>query len=198
MKKVVWFSFVCALLILGAMVFDYLYNDRFHRVQFHTVSMQDVQNISQFSAPLTREDGFCFMTGAVRLGDNITVGADVVVTVDNQQYEGYLYQVEPAFDDISIATVSVIAPVETQGEATATIYGTWHRNLIFLPPECIVSDERGQDAVYVALNGYAVLRNIQTGENHPDKGREILSGLFTDEKVIVSPKNIRTGDRVSE
>ncbi|MBQ7792293.1 MAG: hypothetical protein IJ367_02230 [Clostridia bacterium] len=198
MKKVVWFAFVCALLILGAMVFDYLYNDRFHRVEFHTVSTHDVQNITEFSAPLTHQDGLCFMTGAVRLGDNITVGADAVVTVNGQQYEGYLYQVEPALEDISMATVSVLAPVGTEGEATATIYGTWHRNLIFLPPECIVTDERGHDAVFVALNGYAVMRNVETGRNIPQKGWEILSGLFTDEKVIVSPKNIRTGDRVSE
>lgn len=198
MKKVVWFAFVCALLILGAMVFDYLYNDRFHRVEFHTVSTRDVQNITEFSAPLTHKDDLCFMTGAVRLGDNITVGAEAVVTMGQNQYEGYLYQVEPALDGISIATVSVLAPDSAAGEATAVIYGTWNRNLIFLPSECIVTDERGQDAVFVVLNGYAVLRNVETGRNILERGWEILSGLFADEKVIVSPENIRTGDRVSE
>ncbi len=198
MKKTVLFAFVCALLILGAMVFDYLYNDRFHQVRFHTVSTYDLQNKSQFSAPLIHEDNLCLMTGAVRLGDNITVGADVVVTVGESEYEGYLYRVEPAFDDISIVTVSVVAPQSAQGEATATIYGTWNRNLMILPSECIVTDERGQDAVFVELNGYAVLRNVETGRNIPEKGWEILSGVFKDEKVIVSPKNIRTGDRVSE
>ncbi|MBP3448288.1 MAG: hypothetical protein J6K51_04655 [Clostridia bacterium] len=198
MKKVVWFSFVCAILILGAMVFDYLYNDRFHRVEFHTVSLTDLQEQCEFSAPLIQDGNLTLMTGAIRMADNITEGATAVVTVDGTRYDGYLYRLEPAFDGISIATVSVISPPEEMGDATATFYGNYHRNLMFIPPECVISDEDGKDAIFVELNGYAVMRNVETGKTLPDKGTEILSGLFRDEKLILSPKNIRTGDRISE
>lgn len=198
MKKVVWFAFVCALLILGAMVFDYLYNDRFHRVEFHTVSLTDLQEKSEFSAPLIQDGNLTLMTGAVRMAENITEGANAVVTIGNQQYDGYLYRLEPAFDGISLATVSVISPPGESGEATATLYGNFHRNLMFVPPECVIADQQGKDAVFVELNGYAVLRNVETGRILPDKGVEILSGVFRDEKLIISPENISTGDRISD
>ena len=193
-----WFSFVCAILILGAMVFDYLYNDRFHRVEFHTVSLSDLQEKSEFTAPLMREGNLTLMTGAVRMAENITEGATAVVTVNGRRYDGYLYRLEPAFDGISIATVSVISPPEESGEATATLYGNYHRNLMLIPPECVIADEQGKDAVFVELNGYAVLRNVETGRKSSEEGIEILSGIFRDERLILSPKNIRMGDRISE
>ena len=198
MKKVVWFSFVCALLILGAMVFDYLYNDRFHRVEFHTVSLTDFQEKTEFSAPILQEDGIFFLTGAVTTGGGIDENSSVVITVGDTRLDGYLYHLEPAFEDVSLATVSVISPPKDALSATATLYGQLRRDLIFVPPECVVTDERGKDAVFVEINGYAVLRNVETGKLKAGKGREILSGVFPNEKLIISPKNIRTGDRISD
>lgn len=197
MKKVVWFSLVCALLILGAMVFDYLYNDRFHRVEFHTVSLTDFQEKTEFSAPILQENGLSFITGAVPIGRGIDENSSVVVTVGNTRLDGYLYRLEPAFEDVALATVSVVSPPPDTLSATATLYGELRRDLIFVPPECIITDERGKDAVFVEVNGYAVLRNVETGKLKAGKGREILSGVFPNERLIISPKNIRTGDRIS-
>lgn len=198
MKKVVWFAFVCALIILGAMVFDYLYNDRFHRVEFHTASTREVQNVYEFSAPLVQLDNLCLMQGAVRLGDNITVGAEAIVTVGSRQLEGYLYQIEPGFDGISIATVSVLTPEPLSGEATATIYGTRDQGRMFLPAECMVTDERGNAAVFVEVNGYAILRTVEAEPVASGTEWEVLSGVFAKERVVLSPQRLRTGDRISE
>lgn len=198
MKKVVWFAFLCALLVLGAMVFDYLYNDRFHKVQFEPVSVIDYQNKSEFSAPLVHEGDLCLMQGAVRLGDNLTVGAEAVVAVGEHRFDGYLYQVEPGFDGISLVTLSVVAPKTVQGEATATLYGTIHHNRMFLPPACITVNERGKDAVFVEVQGYAVLREVELGRLDARQGYEILSGVIPGERVVVAPRNLRTGDRVGE
>ena len=62
MKKTVWFALVCACLMLFAMVFDYWYNQRSHRVEFHTVSLTDIQNQMEFSSPVEYRDGLYLMT----------------------------------------------------------------------------------------------------------------------------------------
>ncbi len=198
MKKTVLFAFVCALLMLFAMVFDYLYNDRFHRVEFHTVSLTDVQNVMEFCAPVEQKGPLWLMEGAAKRIDNITVGANAVITAKNRTYEGYVYQLEPVFEDVCRLSISVIGGETISGDATATVYGTLCRNLMFVPPECVISDESGKDTVFVEINGYAVGRQVELGRLHPENGQEILSGLFTSERIVRSPKGIRTGDRVSE
>ena len=196
MKKTVWFAFCCALLIVFAMVFDYLYNERFHRVEFHTVSLTEIQNKMEFTAPVEYEDGLYLMKGAVKQIDNITAGATALINWDGNTMEGYLYRLEPAFEDVSYATVSVIAPKMMEGDATAVIYGTCLSRQILVPKECIVTDSHGKDAVFLELNGYAVMRNVEVGKRYPDGQVQVLSGIFQDEKLILTPRNLRVGDRV--
>lgn len=196
MKKTVFFALVCAFLMLSAMVFDYLYNQRFHRVEFHTASLTDIQNQMEFSAPVTYQDGLYLMTGAVRGIDNVTEGAGAVVTWGGQTLEGYLYRLEPVVDEVCRATVSVIASRPLEGDATAVIYGTFLADQMLIPEECVVTDSKGQDAVFVEMNGYAVMRNVELGKHYPTHQVQVISGVFSEEKVIVSPQNIRAGDRI--
>ena len=63
--------------------------------------------------------------------------------------------------------------------------------------ECLLTDEKGQDAVFVVQDGYAMLRNVQTGPLPKEGNVHIESGLFAAETVIISPQNIRAGDRIS-
>ncbi len=197
MKKTVWFAFVCALLMLFAMVFDYLYNERVHRVEFHTVSSTDIQNQMEFTSPVMVQDGLYLMSGSVKKIDNVTEGAGAIVTWGNETLEGYLYRLEPVMDDVYLATVSVIAPKPLEGDATAVIYGTYLANQLLIPEECITTDEKGQDVVFVNMNGYAVKRKVELGKRYPSNQIQILSGIFLEEKLIISPKNIRVGDRLS-
>ena len=163
MKKTILFGLLCVVLMLCAMVFDYLYNERFHKVALHTVALTDIQNKMEFSAPITKEENLYLMKGAVKKIDNITVGANVTVSFGGETLEGYLYQLEPAMDDIYMATVSVITKKPLTGEATAVIYGTRELNQMLIPASCLVTDEKGEDAVFLEMNGYAVLRRVEVG-----------------------------------
>lgn len=197
MKKTAFFALVCAIVILCSMVFDYLYNERIHRVQLYTVSLTDLREETGFTAPIYREGNWYLMEGAIPLQDNLAVGAEAVVTLGDERLEGYLYRLEPALDGIGYATVSVLSDHPIAGEATATIYGVYRQGLIYVPPECITVDAHGKDAVYVDVMGYAVCRPVEVGEQDAHRGRRILSGVFQKERLILSPKNIRTGDRIS-
>ncbi|MBO5409546.1 MAG: hypothetical protein J6A61_09145 [Clostridia bacterium] len=197
MKKTILFSLVCASVMLFAMIFDYLYNERFHRVQFYKASLTDIQNQMEFSAPVEYRDGLYLMTGAVTKIDNVTEGAGAVVTWGGETLEGYLYRLEPVMDEVYRATVSVIAQRPLEGDATAVIYGTFLADQMLIPEECVVTDSKGRDAVFVEMNNYAVLRNVELGKHYPSNQVQILSGVLPDEQVILTPEHIRAGDRIS-
>lgn len=185
-------------MILGALTFDYIYNEQTYPVMFHTAQQRDIQNKMEFSASVTAHDGLYLMTGAVYPRDNITEGAEAIVSFNGKQYEGYLYRLEPSFEEVYEATVSVLTDEEITGVATAVVYGTLRRNVMVVPASCIFSDESGNDAVMVEINGYAVRRAVKTGDYRTEKECELSSGVFSGERLIISPVLLRTGDRVSE
>lgn len=185
-------------MILGALSFDYVYNEKTYPVKLHTVTQRDIQNKMEFEAPVMSYNGLWLMTGAVYPQDNITEGAIASVTLNGKQYEGYLYRLEQSFEDVFEATVSVLSNEEISGIANAVVYGTVRRNVMMVPATCIFSDETGNDAVMVELEGYAVRRTVETGRYHTEKERELLSGVFSGERLIISPVLLQTGDRVSE
>ena len=183
--------------LLAAMIFDYQTNNRFVSAKLYQVCVFSYQEEMSFTAPILQYNNLFLMSGATRLIDNIYEGAAATVTCNHQTYQGYLWQLEPTFDGIFYATVLVTGITRPPSEdATAVILGSIRRDLIFIPKECLVTDDNGQDAVFVVQNGYAMLRPVETGELILDGKQQIRHGIFPAETIIVSPNNIRTGDRV--
>lgn len=197
MKKIAIFSVLCLLVMIGVLVYDYGVNNRCSAANLHRISLCDYQEEMQFSAPIQRQGNLYLMSGAVRKIDNVTVGAVAGVSCNKNTYEGYLWRLEPTFDGIYYVTVSVTGiQEEPPGLATATLAGNIRRNLIFIPEECLVTDEFGQDGVFVVYDGYAMLRQVEKGTLSKEGKIQIQKGLFQYETVIVAPHNIRTGDRI--
>jgi len=197
MKKIVWISLFAIALTVGILWWDYSHNDRISYARLHTVSVGSYQEQMEFSAPVIQVENRFLMSGAVRKIDNITVGAIATVTVENQTYEGSLCRLEPTLDGICYATVLVEGLTTVPKEnATAVILGNLRQNVIFVPQECLVTDEAGQPAVFVVKEGYSMLRRVQPGHLSQTGQTHIEQGLFPQEQLIVSPEKIRSGDRI--
>lgn len=197
LKKLLILLLILSAVILTAMIWDYQTNNRSVSAELHTVCRTDYQEEMSFTAPIFQYGNLYLMSGAARQIDNIYAGATATVTCKGNTYPGYLWRLKPTFDNISYATVSVTGVKTLPKEnATAVIKGSIRRNLIFVPKECLVTDEMGQDAVFVAQDGYAMLRKVELGTLSKEGELQIVNGLFAGEKLVISPKNIRTGDRV--
>lgn len=181
--------------LLGVMLIDYAKNNRQFSARLHRVVPSAYQETMTFSAPVQHDEDGYTMQGAVRKIENITAGAAVEVSCGKQTYSGYLERLEPAFDGIYYATVKVECP-SPQKTATALIRGNVHHDVLFVPKDCVTTDENGQEVVFVVQKGYAMLRRIKTGALQKEGELEILQGVFPMEEVVISPSDIRTGDRV--
>ena len=179
------------------MIYDYQTNNRSCSATLYTVKATAHQEKMSFSAPIKQIGNLYLMSGAVKKIENVTTGAASEVTVDGDTYQGYLWRLEPTFDGIYYATVSVTGlQNEPENFATAVIYGNIRQDFIFVPKECLFTDETGQDAVFVVQDGYAMLRRVVTGPLLQGGKKQISHGIFPQETLILSPQNIRTGDRV--
>jgi len=197
LKKLMVSFLILFAVILTAMIFDYQTNNRSVSAKLHTVLVSVYQEEMSFTAPILQYDNLYLMSGAARQIDNIYEGATAAVTCNGKTYQGYLWRLEPTFDNISYATVSVTGVKKLpKGNATAVIKGSIRRNLMFIPKECLTTNEMGEDAVFVVQNGYAMLRRVELGTLPKEGQQQIVNGLFPAEKLIISPQNIRTGDRV--
>ncbi len=197
MKKLIVLGALGCLVMLGIMSWDYHQNNRSAHARLHTVSVSVYQEQMKFSAPVQQQGTLYLMSGAVRKIDNITPGAVATVSHQGNTYRGTLIRLDPAFDGIFYATVSVEGMKQRSNEdATAVILGNLRQDVMFVPTECLITDEAGQDAVFVVQNGYAALRKVQTGDVPNNGMQQILEGLFPSETIIISPQNIRTGDRI--
>lgn len=190
-------SFAFASLTIGALWWDYVHNNRTCYADLHTVTLSSYREEMKFSAPVTRQGKHFLMSGSVRKIENVSVGAVATVTVGNRTYEGILQRLEPTFDGIYYATVFVedmkAVPEEN---ATAVILGNLRQNVILIPKECLITDQTGQDAVFVVQNGYAALRRVRTGDVPKNEMQQILEGVLPSETLVISPAKIRTGDRI--
>ena len=197
MKKIAVLFFLCLIGMIGITMWDYTQNNRSVSAGLHTVSVTPYREQMTFSAPVIRHNDLHLMSGAVKKIEQAAIGDVAVVSLNGNTYKGYLWRLEPLSNGFHYATVSVVnldSPLS--GSATAVISGKTSRNIIFVPQECVVTDERGQDAVYVVQNGYAMLRNVQIGKLTEEGRKQIEEGVFASEKLIIAPQNIRTGDRV--
>lgn len=196
MKKTVFLLLGTAILTLTVFITDYQNNNCYYIATLYTVCESTHQERMSFSAPVKRQGKTCLMSGSVRKIDNITVGATAKVICDDNTYHGYLARIEPVFDGICYATVVVDTDEKISGTATAVILGNIQRNLICIPQQCLTTNASGQDGVFVVQNGYAMFRKVETGTLMPDGNLQISRGIFPAETIIVSPENIRTGDRI--
>ena len=188
---------LCCLVLLGISVVDYLKNNQSVSALLHTVSVTPYREQISFSAPIRQYENLYLMSGAVRKIDKVAIGDVAAVSLNDRTYEGYLWRLDPLSDGFYYATVSVTnLTAEPKENATAVISGKVHQNIIFVPKECLTIDEKGQDAVYVVQNGYAMLRNVQIGKLTEEGKTQIENGVFAKEQLIISPQNIRTGDKV--
>ncbi len=197
MKKLCFVILGIIVVFMGIAIFDYQTNHRYFSADLHTVTVDTHQEQMEFSAPILRMNSGYLMSGAVRKIDNITVGATANVSCQGNTYEGTLCRLEPTFDGIYYASVSVDKiNQEPKDTATAVILGNIRQNVMFVPEECVQKDSNGQDVVFVVQNGYAMKRNVKKGTLLREGQVEILQGLFPAETIIISPENIRTGDRI--
>ncbi len=179
------------------MIYDYQTNNRFSAASLYRVEASSYQETVTFSAPIRKQGKAYLMRGAVKKTDGITTGAAAEISVVGDTYQGYLWRLTPALDDIYYATVFVTGlPRLPKESATAVIYGELRRDFIAVPKECLITDKTGKDAVYVVKDGYAMLRQVETGPHFADGTQQIKHGIFPSELLVVSPRNIRTGDRI--
>ncbi len=200
MKKLLWFfgiSLLSACLTVGVLWWDYAHNNRISYASLHTVTLTSYQEEMRFSSPVRKQGNLFLMSGSVRKIENISVGAVATVTIGDNTYKGTLWRLEPTFDGIYYATVSVDGLQKIPKEdATAVILGNLRQNVMAIPQECLTTDQSGRDAVFVVQNGYATLRSVQTGDVLNDQTKQILEGVLPSETLIISPQKIRTGDRI--
>ncbi len=197
MKKTVFCLFGCTVLLLTVMIYDYRTNNRFSTATLYTVESAAYQETITFSAPIQKQGNLYLMSGAVKKIEGLTAGASSRISLGDTSYWGYLWRLTPLSDGIYYATVSVTGLHQIPKEhATAVIFGELRDDFISVPKECLITDKNGQDAVYVVKDGYAMLRKVETGAQFAGGKRQIRQGIFPSEILIVSPRNIRTGDRI--
>lgn len=197
MKKTVFCLLGLAAVVLTIAVHDYQTNHRIASATLYTVEPSAYQEKLTFDSPIRKQGNFYLMSGAVRKIDSVKMGAPSRISLREKTYQGYLWRLDPAFDGIYYATVAVTGCNHSSEEsATAVIFGEFRQDFIAIPKECIIIDETGHDAVFVVAYGYAMLRQVEPGEVLPGGMRQICHGIFPNETLIISPKNIRTGDLI--
>ena len=131
----------------------------------------------------------------VRTGQTVLL----LVEGDTNTYRGKIARLSPALDEQS-RTLRVEADVPRQGSlrpglfARAQIIVTEREQVVTVPGDAITTFA-GLEKVVVVQDGKAVEQVIQTGRRGPD-WVEVVSGLEAGAEVVLSPGNLRTGQRV--
>ena len=198
-KKTLLFVLFGAVLITGAFYFDYLYNRKSYNVDFYMVSDTEIQNIAEFRGILSKNGNLKILTGVIPnyKAENFEMGDYSKVTYGEKNYDGNIYSLTPIYNDLYEVKISVITNEEITGEARAKILGRMIQNIKIVPYSCIFTDETGSDAVMLENMGYAVKRKVKLGKINNETGTEVDTGIFLEEKLIINPNNIKTGDKVN-
>lgn len=121
----------------------------------------------------------------------IRIGEEVAVEIDglNRTFNGRVAEITPSIDPFTrsfIAKINLPAVPELRaGMFGRASFNGVKREALMVPDTAIL--ERGQiRSVYVMEQDVARLRLVTVGDAH-HKRREILSGLTTGEKIVVSP-----------
>jgi len=185
-------------LIAGVFYFDYAYNQKSYDVEFYTVGDTEIQNIAEFKGILSQNGNLNILTGVIpnHKAENFEIGDYAMVMYGDNSFDGNIYSLTPIYNDLYETKISVIASEGISGDANAKILGKMIRNIKIVPYSCIFTDETGADAVMLESLGYAVKRKVKLGKINNETGTEINSGVFLEEKLIINPNNIKTGDKV--
>ena len=192
--------FFGSLLIVGALYFDYIYNQKSYDVDFYTVTDTEIQNIAEFRGIISKtERNLKILTGVMPSykAENFEIGDYAKITFGDKEYNGNIYSLTPIYNDLYETKISIMTKDELTGEARARVLGRLLENIKIVPYSCIFTDETGSDAVMLESSGYAVKRTIKLGKINNENGTQVNSGIFSDERLIVNPNNIRTGDKVN-
>lgn len=195
-KNILALVSICVVLILGAFVFDYAYNQKTVSVNVYTVLPKDIQNNFNINGRIEKQGNINMLVGISKEAPNIPRGAGATITLNEKSYDGYLYEINEINNNLHEVKVSIMTKDDISGEATANIVGSLEKDIIVVPYSCIFTDEFGKDAIMVENQGFAVKRNVVLGKLNNENGTEILEGVCPDEKIIISPQNLKTGDKV--
>jgi RND family efflux transporter MFP subunit len=119
---------------------------------------------------------------------------------DTNAYAGRIARLSPALDEES-RMLLVEADVRAQGSlrpglfARAQIVVNENERSLSIPSSAILTFA-GIEKVVLALDGKALEKNVVTGRRGPD-WVEVVSGLEPDQKVVLNPQGLRTGQPVS-
>lgn len=197
-KNILILVSICVTLIFGALIFDYTMNQKSVQVSIYTVSTKDIQNNFNLTGKISKQGNINMLIGISKQEPDIAKGASATVLINDKKYDGFLYKVSPLSNDLYEIEISVMTQDNISGEATASIVGTLQKDIIIVPYSCIFTDDQGKDAVMVDTQGFAVKRNVVLGKINDENGTEVLEGICRDEKIILSPQNLKTGDKVGE
>ena len=192
--------FVGIILITGVLYFDYVYNQKSHSVNFYTVTDTDMQNIAEFRGIISKNDkNIKILTGVMPnyKAEHLEIGSYAKITCNDKEYNGNIYSLVPTHNNLYETKISIMTKDEISGEARARVLGKMINNIKIIPYSCIFTDETGADAVMLENMGYAVKRKIKLGKINNEIGTEVISGIFLDERLILNPNNIKTGDKVN-
>ncbi len=196
MKKTVILIFSTALILFFVMLSDYVINSKETKVTLHTVKKTDVQESFSIKGEVKKTGNINYITGKTREPLEIKEGAQASVYINGEYFDGYLQSLEKNSPSIYTASVSVISDKELLGEGEAFVYGQIDGDVILIPHSCIFRDEKGEYCVMVVINDFCVKRKITPGKIKLDNSEEVTEGLFENEKIILNPAGLKTGNKV--
>jgi len=196
MKKTFILIFSTSLILFSVMLIDYVINSKETKVSLHIVKTTDVQESFSIEGEVKKTGKIHYITGKTKEPLEIKEGDQASVYVGGKYYDGYLQSLEKDDSSIYTASVSVISDKELHGKGEAFVYGKINDNVILIPKTCIFLDEKGKDSVMIVINDFCVKRNITKGKISFDNSTQVVSGLFENEKIILNPKGLRTGDKI--
>lgn len=135
----------------------------------------------------------------------VSTGDTVFITTDasaGQTYTGVVTKIYPSaelskYDESSQTIVKVEVIIENPDgnikagfSANGKIAIGSSKNILTIPYETIMQDEKNQEYVFIWENGKAIRRNIKTGLESTYYV-EVIDGLSESDKVILEPEDIR-------
>lgn len=198
MKKLFLIILSTALLILSAFMFDYIVNLKETKVSVYSITPTVIQESFYINGKTENTGKFSFIEGNVADPLNIKEGAQASVYINGDYYDGYLQSLNKTENSSSYtAKVSIITDKKLSGNAEAYVYGKLNKNALLIPSSGIFRDEAGKECVMIATKDYCVKRNILSSKIIGSDKILIKEGLFPEEKIILNPKGLETGDRIS-
>lgn len=198
MRKTFLIIFTTSILMLSAMIFDYIINSKETKVSVYNIKPTAIQESFYIEGKIQNTKKFNYIEGNIIEPFNIKEGAQASVYIDGVYYEGYLQSLNKNTDSsLYTAKVSIVSDKKLNGNAEAYVYGKLNENVILVPPSCILTDSKGKKSIMIATDNYCVRRNVLPVKiNNSDKIL-IKEGLFPEEKIILNPQGLKSGEKIS-